>query len=83
MSTIVVDQRIEDTDFRVESWISDKINTRIRNSLQRAGIHTMSQLTERTWYDVEQIPGIGIVCMVVIDKKLKKMKLSLKKTRTL
>lgn len=81
MSTIIVDQRIEDTDFRVEPWISDKINTRIRNSLQRAGIHTMFELAQRTRADVEDVPGIGIVCFVAIEKKLKKMKLSLKKTR--
>lgn len=71
--------RIEDTDFQTEVWIDRKTNTRIRNALQRAGIHTVSQLIELTRREVEAVPGIGIVCTVVIEKKLKKMGLKLRR----
>lgn len=74
-----MDQRIEDLDFMVEVWIDRRTNTRIRNSLQRAGIHTVPQLIELTRREVEAVPGIGIVCTVVIEKKLKKMGLKLRR----
>lgn len=70
--------RIDDLDFMVEAWIDLKTNTKIRNALQRAGIHTVDQLADMTRREVEAIPGIGIVCTVIIEKKLKKMKLKLK-----
>lgn len=74
-----MDQRIEDLDFRVEVWIDRRTNTRIRNSLQRAGVFTVAELVARTRREVEAIPGIGIVCTVVIEKKLAKMGLKLRR----
>lgn len=74
-----MDQRIEDLDFQTEVWIDRRTNTRVRNSLQRAGIHTVDQLTDMTRREVEAVPGIGIVCLVVIEKKLKKMGLKLRR----
>ena len=74
-----MNQRIEDLDFRVEVWIDRRTNTRIRNALQRAGIHTVAELVARTRREVEAIPGIGIVCTVVIEKKLAKMGLKLRR----
>lgn len=79
MSDVILAGRIEDTDFQTEVWIDRKTNTRIRNSLQRAGIHTLGQLIELTRREVEALPGIGIVCTVVIEKKLKKMGLKLRR----
>jgi DNA-directed RNA polymerase alpha subunit len=78
----IPEARIENLDFRVEKWVTKSLNTRIRNSLQRAGIHTVCQLTELTRSEVEAVPGIKIVCMVVIEKKLKQMKLRLKEKRS-
>lgn len=74
-----MNQRIEDLDFRVEVWIDRRTNTRIRNSLQRAGVFTVAELVARTRREVEAIPGIGIVCTVVIEKKLAKMGLKLRR----
>lgn len=71
--------RIEDTDFQTEVWIDRKTNTRIRNALQRAGVFTVAELVARTRREVEAIPGIGIVCTVVIEKKLAKMGLKLRR----
>lgn len=64
----------------VEPWVTKAVNTRIRNSLQRAGIHTVDQLTGMTRLEVEAVPGIKVVCAVVIEKKLKKMKLRLRRS---
>lgn len=74
-----MDQRIEDLDFMVEVWIDLKTNTRIRNALQRAGIFTVAELVAHTRREVEAIPGIGIVCTVIIEKKLAKMGLRLRR----
>ena len=70
--------RIENLDFRVESWVDRKTDTRIRNSLQRNGVFTVEDLVAHTRREVEAIPGIGIVCTVVIEKKLRKMGLKLR-----
>lgn len=73
-----LDQRIEDTDFRSEAWVSDGMNTRIINALRRAGIFTIGELVERTVLEVENIQGIRVVALVVIELKLESMGLALK-----
>ena len=79
MTVPALDQRIIDTDFLVEPWVSGKLDTRIRNSLLRHGIMTISQLAECTrTYLNEHVQGIGIVCIVVIEMKLESMGLQLK-----
>lgn len=65
------DTRIADFDFRREGWVKQSLNTMIRNALQRAGIHTVGQLTRKTprWLQ-ENVQGCGIVGVVVINLAL-------------
>lgn len=80
MKKIILDGKIENLDFRVETWVDRKTDTRIRNALQRFGVHTVSQLIELTRREVEAVPGIGIVCTVVIEKRLHRMGLRLRRS---
>lgn len=77
-ATLLRERRIENIDFQVETWVDRRIATRISNSLQRAGVFTVEDLVGHTRREVEAIPGIGIICTVVIEKKLKQMGLKLK-----
>lgn len=71
--------RIEDMDFRAQDWVDARLNTRIRNALQRAGIHTVAQLVQRTKQDlIDNVQGCGIVGSVVIGMALRKMGLDLR-----
>ncbi len=76
------EQRIENIDFQVEPWVDRRIATRISNGLQRAGVFTVEDLVAHTRRELEAIPGIGIICTVVIEKKLKQMKLKLRENRS-
>lgn len=78
----LLEQRIEDMDFRVEGWISARMNTRIRNALQRAGIHTVDDLVRCCAADLaDHVQGCGIVATVIVEMKLKSMGLKLKRTK--
>lgn len=69
---------ISDIDFIVPPW-GKRMATRIQNALQRAGIHTLSRLLEYTETDLECADeGIGIVSLVIINRKLESMGLKLK-----
>ena len=78
--TVLLDggPRIEDISFEVsflrEAKLRRQINTRIRNTLQRNGIITLSQLME-----LEMLPeGLGVVCHEAIRVKLAEMGLKFK-----
>ena len=76
----ILGRRIADWNFQVEPWIDRRLETRIRNSLQRAGIHTVADLVNQTRAQLEKVDGLGIVCMLAIEARLKRSRLKLKKT---
>lgn len=75
-----LDQPIAEMDFKAYFWITDKMDTRVRNGLQRAGIMTLGQLLEQTEpYLRDEVQGLGVVSIEVIKWKLKSMGMKLKK----
>lgn len=75
--TLPLERRIAELDFKVAPWITMKLETRIRNALQQVGIHTVGDLVGNTASEVKNIRGIGIVCLVAIETKLKAMGMKL------
>lgn len=69
---IVLDRRIEDMDFG-----SPKVNTRIRNVLQRNGIMTLGDLVECSDGDLWRMEGIGAISISFIKLKLSELNLKL------
>lgn len=77
----VLQTKISDLDFTTLSWVGNKMNTRIINGLQRAGIMTLEELVIHTAPEVSAMTqGVGIICMEAIRQKLKQMKLSLRRS---
>ena len=64
-----LDTRVSDLDFTTVSGVTSRLDTRIRNGLQRGGIMNLGQLCRMT--DLPQ--GLGAWCAQVIQKKLKSM----------
>lgn len=78
-TTPTEDMAIKDMDFVVSPW-GKRMSTRIKNGLQRGGIHTLSRLLEYTETDLECLDeGIGYVSIVVINRKLESMGLRLRR----
>jgi len=69
-----------EVDFATVKWVSRKLDTRIRNGLQRAGIMTLGQLCEHSAADLRRdAQGVGTICIEAIKQKLKSLKLQLNK----
>jgi hypothetical protein len=67
------DIMIADMDLHIDPW-GKKMETRIKNTLQRNGIMTLRQLL-----DADGLPeGLSIVSYMIIDTKLKAMGLARK-----
>ncbi len=74
------DTPVAEIDFKAYQWITAKMDTRVRNGLQRAGIMTLGQLLEQTEpYLRDEVQGLGVVSVEVIKWKLKSLGLKLKK----
>lgn len=77
MKTVLLDKKIEDLDFLVSPW-GPRMATRVRNGLLRAGITTVAQLTGYTKEELQEVDeGLGTVSVVLIEKKLESMGLTL------
>lgn len=64
-----LDARVSDLDFTTVPGVTSRLDTRIRNGLQRGGIMNLGQLCRMT--DLPQ--GLGAWCARVIRHKLKSM----------
>jgi hypothetical protein len=72
------DTLIDDMDFHVEPW-GARMQTRIRNALQRHGIMTLGQLM---CIDRDDLPaGLSVVSTFIINKKLEAIGLKLPSRR--
>lgn len=70
---------VSEIDFAIEYWVDKRMNTQIRNALQRAGIRTVGELVKHTRGDLkDKVQGCGIVGGVIIDLALRKKGLALK-----
>lgn len=77
------DTKIAEMDFVLAPW-GRAMSTRIRNGLQRGGVMTLGQLLQYTKEDLDYLDeGLGVVCQIIIIKKLKSMGLSLKQRKDL
>lgn len=77
-----LDQRIEDVDFRTKLYPSKQLAGRVRNGLQRVGIFTIGELVDCTKAELESFDhGLGVVSMLMIEAKLKSMKLRFRRIK--
>jgi hypothetical protein len=73
-----LDVKIADMDFDLPPW-GARMQSRIRNTLQRHGIMTLGQLMRTDRDDLP--PGLSVVSKMIIDRKLEAIDLKLPSRR--